>query len=124
FGVQSAVFDGDDVGSTVSISTVLNGEGGAFAGGVLSDRPDADAATGGASAPGPRGGVQGSHSRGDAISRRHGLRIDPGSLRSFGKYVAVLPGRKLAQLASVIAQANAKPQADFGEVRRTAEVIW
>ena len=38
-------------------------------------------------------------SRGDADSRRHGLRIDPGSLRSFGKHVGLLPGRKLEQLA-------------------------
>ena len=30
--------------------------------------------------------------RGDAASRRHGLRIDPGSLRSFGKHVGLLPG--------------------------------
>ena len=38
-------------------------------------------------------------SRGDAASRRHGLRIDPGSLRSFGKHVGLLPGTKLEQLA-------------------------
>ena len=33
-------------------------------------------------------------------NRRHGLRIDPGSLRSFGKHIALLPGRKLEQLAA------------------------
>ncbi len=38
-------------------------------------------------------------SRGDAESRRHGLRIDPGSLRSFAKHVGLLPGKKLEQLA-------------------------
>src|SRR5205085_7941878 len=48
------------------------------------------------------------------------LRIDPGRLRSFGKYVAVLPGRKLAQLASAIGQANAKPQAAEGNWDRVA----
>src|SRR4030095_1096381 len=48
----------------------------------------------------------------DAITRRHGLRIDPGSLRSFGKFVAVLPGRKLGQVASLVAMQGAKPQAD------------
>ena len=37
--------------------------------------------------------------RGDAAHRRHGLRIDPGGLRSFCKYVGLLRGRKLEQLA-------------------------
>jgi ribonucleoside-diphosphate reductase alpha chain len=41
-----------------------------------------------------------SGSRGDAESRRHGLRIDPGSLRSFAKHVGLLPGAKLDQLAA------------------------
>src|SRR5947207_475939 len=40
--------------------------------------------------------------RGDADSRRHGLRIDPGSLRSFAQHVAVLPGAKLEQLARIV----------------------
>ena len=34
----------------------------------------------------------------DAASRRHGLRIDSGSLRSFSKYIGLLPGRKLQRL--------------------------
>ncbi len=37
-----------------------------------------------------------------ADSQRHGLRIDSGSLRSFGKYIGLLPGRKLARLADLI----------------------
>jgi ribonucleoside-diphosphate reductase alpha chain len=50
------------------------------------------------------------------------LRIDPGSLRSFGKFVAVLPGKKLAQLASVVAQSNALPQAAEGNWDRVASL--
>jgi ribonucleoside-diphosphate reductase alpha chain len=41
--------------------------------------------------------------RSDADFRRHGLRIDPGSLRSFAKYIAMLPGAKLEQLANLLA---------------------
>jgi len=41
----------------------------------------------------------------DAVTRRHGLRIDAASLRSFGKFVGLLPGKKLAQLADVISLA-------------------
>ena len=47
--------------------------------------------------------------RGDAESRRHGLRIDPGSLRLFGKYVGLLPGHKLEQLASAISLGVSRP---------------
>lgn len=38
----------------------------------------------------------------DADNPRHGLRIDPGSLRAFGKHIGLLPGRKLQQLATAI----------------------
>jgi ribonucleoside-diphosphate reductase alpha chain len=41
---------------------------------------------------------------------RHGLRIATGSLRSFGKYIALLPGKKLEQLATAISYAIANPQ--------------
>ncbi len=41
---------------------------------------------------------------------RHGLRIGTGSLRSFGKYIALLPGQKLEQLATAISHAIANPQ--------------
>ncbi len=47
---------------------------------------------------------------GDADARRHGLRIDPGSLRSFGKYVGLLPGRKLEQLADAISFSLSRPE--------------
>ncbi len=42
---------------------------------------------------------------------RHGLRLDSGSLRNFAKYVALLPGAKLEQLAACVSMAMAKPQA-------------
>ena len=42
---------------------------------------------------------------------RHGLRLDSGSLRNFAKYVALLPGSKLEQLATAVSFAMAKPQA-------------
>jgi ribonucleoside-diphosphate reductase alpha chain len=60
-------------------------------------------------------------SRGDAESRRHGLRIDPGSLRLFGKHVGLLPGRKLEQLAGAISFAIAVPAAD-GNYDRVASL--
>jgi ribonucleoside-diphosphate reductase alpha chain len=50
-------------------------------------------------------------SRAIADTRRHGLRIDPGSLRSFGKYVALLPGAKLEQLATAVGNAIQRPTA-------------
>ena len=40
--------------------------------------------------------------RRDADDRRHGLRIDPGSLRFFCKYIGVLPSPKLEELANVV----------------------
>ncbi|QOV91049.1 TSCPD domain-containing protein [Humisphaera borealis] len=39
---------------------------------------------------------------GASAPQRHGLRIDAGSLRNFGKYVGLLPGRKLQQLAEAM----------------------
>ena len=66
--------------------------GGAAENGVLPDRHGSSL-----EGHGPRSEV-----RGNAESRRHGLRIDPGSLRSFGKHVALLPGRKLEQLATAV----------------------
>ena len=65
-------------------------EGGAFARGGLPDH---------------RVGPMSSESRparGNAAIRRHGLRIDSGSLRSFAKYLGLLPGRKLEQLAQAV----------------------
>ncbi len=82
FGIQSSI-------STNSNSQSL-GEGGAIASGGLPGR-QVDLLS-----PGTRSG---NANRVDAAQRRHGLRIDPGSLRSFGKHVALLPGKKLEQLA-------------------------
>ena len=66
-------------------------DGGAVVGEALPDRHESH---------GPRDqGLRPVVSRGDADSRRHGLRIDPGSLRSFAKHVGLLPGAKLEQLA-------------------------
>src|SRR5439155_25868872 len=75
FGIQSSIFSESKLGL----------------GGALPDRP--------ATSPGPR------RMRGDADNRRHGLRIDSGSLRSFGKHIALLPGRKLEQLSTAISYA-------------------
>src|SRR5687767_8983410 len=95
FGVQSSIhFD----------SSHDSSEGGAFAGGGLPDRQVA------ATAPGARPGN--GAPRADAILRRHGLRIDPGSLRLFAQHVAVLPGRKLEQLATAVSFALSNPEED------------
>ncbi|HSU65700.1 MAG TPA: LAGLIDADG family homing endonuclease, partial [Tepidisphaeraceae bacterium] len=84
FGIQSSlVFDGGAVGS-----------------GALLDRHETPSVSGSREP-----------SRGDAEFSRHGLRIDPGSLRSFGKYVGLLPGQKLEQLATSISFAIARPEA-------------
>ncbi len=92
FGIQCAIFD--------------VGEGGAVARGTV-----AAACGGGDSAV--LGGAPGRQSENlptaapnaDAVSRRHGLRIDPGSLRMFAKYVGLLPGKKrsTAQLSRRVA---------------------
>ncbi len=41
----------------------------------------------------------------NAANRRHGLRVDAASLRSFGTHVALLPGQKLEQLADAVSLA-------------------
>ncbi len=46
----------------------------------------------------------------NADSRRHGLRIDSGSLRSFAKYVGLMPGRKLEHLAQAVTFAIARSE--------------
>src|SRR5688572_4186330 len=55
----------------------------------------------------------------DAESRRHGLRIDSGSLRSFAKYIGLLPGRKLEQLAQAVTFAIARGE-EAGNFDRVA----
>ncbi|HEY7088896.1 MAG TPA: LAGLIDADG family homing endonuclease [Tepidisphaeraceae bacterium] len=85
FGVQSILNS-----NPVSIF-----EGGAFdnSSGGLSDRR---VATTGPEAPSMMPGAAA------AQQRRHGLRIDSGSLRSFAKTIGLLPGRKLEQLANAV----------------------
>jgi len=43
---------------------------------------------------------------------RHGLRIEPGSLRLFAEHIALLPGKKLGQLASAAGVMPARRQLD------------
>ncbi len=57
---------------------------------------------------GTRGG-SGPSFRGGAEAQRHGLRIDPGSLRLFSQHVGVLPGKKLEQLAHAVSFAVTPP---------------
>ena len=73
FGVQSAILDG-----------------GAVAYGGLPDRRMIPTSSGSRSP------------RGDADYRRHGLRIDPGSLRTFYKFVGLLSGKKSGQLNTLV----------------------
>ncbi len=77
FGVQSAVCR-----LISSITHDITDEGGAFVSGELPDRQ-------------VRTTTAGPPTAGDAAIRRHGLRIDPGSLRSFAQHVGLLPGKKL-----------------------------
>jgi len=83
FGVQSRLFN--------------YGEGGAIAGG---GSPDQDAIDDGR---GPRDGLlTAGPTRGHAAHRRHGLRVEHGSLRSFAKHVGLLPGRKESDLTAAV----------------------
>ena len=91
---------GFGIRSSISTLTSEIGGGAAYSG-ALPDRHETT------SVSGPR-----DLSRGDAESRRHGLRIDPGSLRSFGKHVGLLPGRKLEQLAGAISFAIARTSSE------------
>ncbi|HYE20811.1 MAG TPA: LAGLIDADG family homing endonuclease, partial [Tepidisphaeraceae bacterium] len=54
--------------------------------------------------------------------QRHGLRIDSGSLRSFGKHVGLMPGAKLAQLAGLIGRAVATHE-DAGNFDAVASLV-
>lgn len=95
FGVQSSIS---------SQSALLNPQD--YSGGLPGDRSEPNGSN-----------ITGSHPTRDTTPRvgshadsfRHGLRIDPGSLRSFGKHVAMLPGPKLEKLANACGLALAKP---------------
>ncbi|HRK31063.1 MAG TPA: LAGLIDADG family homing endonuclease [Tepidisphaeraceae bacterium] len=79
------------------LSTILSQpDGGAVDCGGLPERRVSPTLLGTRTPPG-NGGHQSRH---DADSRRHGLRIDSGSLRLFCKYIAVLPGAKLEELVN------------------------
>jgi ribonucleoside-diphosphate reductase alpha chain len=92
FGIQSAI---NTQHSTLDNQPDL-GEGGALTRGGLPGRQVHDLVP----SPGARHGGGSSAANGaDAVARRHGLRIDPGSLRFFAKHIALLPGKKLEQLA-------------------------
>jgi ribonucleoside-diphosphate reductase alpha chain len=98
FGVQSALFD-------------------SFNSGGLPERQTAPPRPGDENVPSATGAPL---SR-DAESRRHGLRIDSGSLRSFAKFVGLLPGRKLDQLANAVSLSIARSSA-FGHFDRVASL--
>ena len=102
FGIQSAIS-----AQHSPITTNGYGEGGALARGGLPGRQGGLSVSPGMRSDGDgRAGEMPAAAldarRIDAVASRHGLRIDPGSLRSFGKHVGLLPGRKLEQLATAI----------------------
>jgi len=86
FGIQSSIYP----------QPIL--DGGAVSGGALSDRHVTHV---------PR-----EVSRGNAESSRHGLRIDPGSLRLFATHIGLLDGAKLDQLAASIGSVDARPDTE------------
>ncbi|MEA2711687.1 MAG: ribonucleoside-diphosphate reductase alpha chain [Phycisphaerales bacterium] len=105
FGIQSAITSEND-----------SGEGGALARGGMPGRQGSFSTS-----PGMRddGGPSAAR-RIDAVASRHGLRIDPGSLRSFGKHVGLLPGKKLEQLATAISyslERNGGSNGNFDRVK-------
>ena len=114
FGIQSSIVSPPSDG--------FSSEDGASATGGLPGRQW----TSGSDVPGRRANADGASThnppdrsqRGGADAKRHGLRIDPGSLRFFGKHVGLLPDRRLAQLADAISLAIAKPtdQANWDRV--------
>jgi ribonucleoside-diphosphate reductase alpha chain len=98
FGVQSALSTQHSELSTSNLG--LNYDGGAVAYGGMPDRRISPT-------------ISGSRSpRSDADTRRHGLRIDPGSLRSFAQYVALLPGKKLEQLITAATLSTSEKPTD------------
>jgi ribonucleoside-diphosphate reductase alpha chain len=103
FGVQSAQIGNRQ--STID-NLSLSRDGGAVANGGLPDRtgPDFPASDAGPLTAPPRETTPRGVGDG-AEARRHGLRIDPGSLRSFGKHVGLLPGKKLEKLVIAISHA-------------------
>ena len=86
FGVQASLFNLSGPASTTPSSSRSDG------GAVDAALPDR-----------PTGSTYGSLDSGYANSSRHGLRIDPGSLRTFEAHIGLLSGRKEAALAAAVA---------------------
>ncbi len=114
FGIQSSL----STQHSALTTTDEVGEGGALARGGLPGRQ------GIMQSPGMRASADGemptAATRIDAVASRHGLRIDPGSLRSFGKHIALLPGKKLEQLATAISyslERNGSSNGNFDRVK-------
>jgi ribonucleoside-diphosphate reductase alpha chain len=102
FGVQSSL-------SEISNFKSFN-DGGAVASGDMSDRQVCTTPLG-----------RDVFSSRDATPR-HGLRIDPGSLRSFIAYVGLIAGKKRDRLSQLVSQAIATPE-DAGNFDRFAELV-
>src|SRR5687768_13028995 len=96
FGVRSSLFTQDSELSTRLLTSVTENDGGAVDHGGPPDRR-VHPTHPGTREPGTTSDA--GATRGCAALRRHGLRIDPGGLRSFCKHVGLLRGRKLEQLA-------------------------
>ena len=127
FGIQSAIDDSSLRLSTDSRSDLASSpttevqnpnpagvdsisEGGAFASGGLSGRQVGHAH------PAPT-----DQSLGHADTSRHGLRIEPGSLRFFAQHVGLLPGRKARALEDAVAGLSSR-FADLPNYDRVAEL--
>jgi ribonucleoside-diphosphate reductase alpha chain len=96
---------GFGVKSSIQADTQNNlRDGGTVAGGGLSDRQVFTTSLG------QRASSDLSAARCDANDRRHGLRIDPASLRFFAQYVGLLPGRKRQQLETAVDNTESRPQ--------------
>jgi ribonucleoside-diphosphate reductase alpha chain len=112
FGIKSSIYSSDSAFSLLpsAFNKTLSG-----------DSPERRIShPGDAATPGHDGGAVDPAAR-IADIQRHGLRIDSGSLRSFGKHVGLLPGRKLEQLAHLISMAIATPE-DAGNYDRVASL--
>jgi ribonucleoside-diphosphate reductase alpha chain len=95
------------LGFGVQASLDIRSEGGAFASGVLPSRR----VSSGHSVP--------SDHSGHAETSRHGLRIEPGSLRSFLTHIGLLPGTRQQQLAEIVGRFSSR----FGDLPNFDRVL-
>jgi ribonucleoside-diphosphate reductase alpha chain len=105
FGVQSAVSSGD-----YDAFVAMTQDGGGAS--VCGELPDRQGREGAASPP----------SRGDAAIRRHGLRIDSGSLRSFIQHIGLLPETPLADAAARLVDSLGLPYQTAGNFDRVVSL--